>query len=640
MTMADDRLSYPKYLFHQGRNCRSYEFLGAHAAGSGKNGGIWFRVWAPRAVRVSLVGDFNDWDIKADPMKQMKDDDEIWEIRSSDIKEGGLYKYAIETDKGDVLFKADPYAFESEAGTTEEGSMMASRVYDIDRKFRWDDESWRAKRDSENHYESPLSIYEVHLGSWKKKKDGSFYNYREIADKLIPYVSDMGFTHIEIMPLMEYPFEGSWGYQITGYYSITSRYGTPDDFMYFVDLAHRSGIGVLLDWVPAHFPKDAHGLMEFDGHPLYEYSDPFKMEHKGWGTRVFDHGRPEVVSFLVSNALFYFEKYHIDGLRVDAVAAMLYLNYDREDGEWRPNSEGGCENKEAIKFLQTLNKNVLTNYPGAMMMAEESTAWPMVTMPPDAGGLGFNFKWNMGWMNDVLEYFSKDPLFRKGVHNKLTFSISYAYSENYILPISHDEVVHGKHSLLDKMPGEYEEKFAGLRAFYVYMMTHPGKKLIFMGSEFGQFIEWNEKQELDWMLLKYEKHRKMKAFVKQLEHYYIDTPALWKKDDSYDGFGWIDADDAADNVFTYLRTDCAGQIIVVVLNLSGKSYEGFGIGVPEGDAYEVMIDSDRKSAGGTGMRKKRVYRVTKGKCNGYSQRITVSMPPLSAMILERRSEDL
>ena len=640
MTMADDRLSYPKYLFHQGRNCRSYEFLGAHAAGSGKNGGIWFRVWAPRAVRVSLVGDFNDWDIKADPMKQMKDDDEIWEIRSSDIKEGGLYKYAIETDKGDVLFKADPYAFESEAGTTEEGSMMASRVYDIDRKFRWDDESWRAKRDSENHYESPLSIYEVHLGSWKKKKDGSFYNYREIADKLIPYVSDMGFTHIEIMPLMEYPFEGSWGYQITGYYSITSRYGTPDDFMYFVDLAHRSGIGVLLDWVPAHFPKDAHGLMEFDGHPLYEYSDPFKMEHKGWGTRVFDHGRPEVVSFLVSNALFYFEKYHIDGLRVDAVAAMLYLNYDREDGEWRPNSEGGCENKEAIRFLQTLNKNVLTNYPGAMMMAEESTAWPMVTMPPDAGGLGFNFKWNMGWMNDVLEYFSKDPLFRKGVHNKLTFSISYAYSENYILPISHDEVVHGKHSLLDKMPGEYEEKFAGLRAFYVYMMTHPGKKLIFMGSEFGQFIEWNEKQELDWMLLKYEKHRKMKAFVKQLEHYYIDTPALWKKDDSYDGFGWIDADDAADNVFTYLRTDCAGQIIVVVLNLSGKSYEGFGIGVPEGDAYEVMIDSDRKSAGGTGMRKKRVYRVTKGKCNGYSQRITVSMPPLSAMILERRSEDL
>ena len=636
MTMADDRLSYPKYLFHQGKNCRSYDFLGAHAAGNKKNGSIWFRVWAPRAVRVSLVGDFNDWDIKTDPMKKMKDDDEIWEIRSSEIKEGGLYKYAIETDKGDVLFKADPYAFESEAGTTEEGSMMASRVYDIDREFGWDDESWRMKRDSVNHYESPLSIYEVHLGSWKKKKDGSFYNYREIADKLIPYVSDMGFTHIEIMPLMEYPYEGSWGYQITGYYSITSRYGDPDDFMYFVDTAHRSGIGVLLDWVPAHFPKDAHGLMEFDGHPLYEYSDPFKMEHKGWGTRVFDHGRPEVVSFLVSNAIFYFEKYHIDGLRVDAVAAMLYLNYDREDGEWRPNSEGGCENKEAIKFLQTLNENVLTNYPGAMMMAEESTAWPMVTMPPDAGGLGFNFKWNMGWMNDVLEYFSKDPLFRKGVHNKLTFSISYAYSENYILPISHDEVVHGKHSLLDKMPGEYEEKFAGLRSFYVYMMTHPGKKLIFMGSEFGQFIEWNEKQELDWMLLKYEKHRKMKAFVKQLEHYYIDTPALWKKDDSYDGFGWIDADDAADNVFTYLRTDCAGQIIVVVLNLSGKSYEGFGIGVPEGDAYEVMIDTDRKSAGGTGTRKKRVYHVTKEKCNGYAQRVTVSMPPLSAMILERK----
>jgi alpha-1,4-glucan:alpha-1,4-glucan 6-glycosyltransferase len=636
MTLHTGNLSYPKYLFHQGENFKSYEFLGPHFAGSKASEGIWFRVWAPRAAAVSLVGDFNNWDISAHPMERMDDDKTIWEIFCRDIPDGGFYKYAVTTDAGETLYKADPYAFCSEKGTTDEGAMMASQVYNIDKTYRWGDSAWCRRRDSANHYSSPVNIYEAHLGSWKRKKDGSFYSYREMADMIIPYAKDMGYTHIELMPLMEYPFEGSWGYQITGYYSITSRYGTPEDFMYFVDQAHKNNIGVILDWVPAHFPKDAHGLMEFDGYPLYEDSDPLKMEHKGWGTRVFDYGRPEVLSFLISNAFFYFDKYHADGLRVDAVAAMLYLNYDRKEGEWRPNENGGCENKEAVRFIQTLNKNILTFFPGRLMIAEESTAWPMVTMPPSAGGLGFNFKWNMGWMNDVLEYFSKDPLFRAGVHNKLTFSISYAYSENYILPISHDEVVHGKHSLLDKMPGEYDDKFAQLRTFCIYMMTHPGKKLVFMGAEFGQFIEWNEKQGLDWMLLKYEKHKKMQSFVRDLNRYYLDTPSLWKKDDSYDGFGWIDADNANDNVYIYLRTDCEGQIVLAVINLSGNDYEDFWIGVPDGSSYEVMIDTDRKKAGGTGTRKKRKFKVKKGSMNGYDKYISVSMPKLSAMILEKR----
>ncbi|MCI2061191.1 MAG: 1,4-alpha-glucan branching protein GlgB [Eubacteriaceae bacterium] len=636
MTLHKGDLSYPKYLFHQGENFKSYEFLGPHYAGSKASEGIWFRVWAPRAAAVSLVGDFNDWDVSAHPMEQMDDDKTIWEIFIKDIPDNCFYKYAVTTDTGEILYKADPYAFCSEKGTTDEGALMASQVYNIDNNYQWSDSAWCRRRDSANHYAGPVNIYEAHLGSWKRKKDGSFYSYRELADMIIPYVKDMGYTHIELMPLMEYPYEGSWGYQITGYYSITSRYGSPADFVYFVDRAHQNDIGIILDWVPAHFPKDAHGLMEFDGHPLYEDSDPLKMEHKGWGTRVFDYGRPEVLSFLISNAFFYFDKYHADGLRVDAVAAMLYLNYDRKDGEWRPNEDGGCENKEAVHFLQTLNKNILSFFPGRLMIAEESTAWPMVTMPPSVGGLGFNFKWNMGWMNDVLEYFSKDPLFRSGVHNKLTFSISYAYSENYILPISHDEVVHGKHSLLDKMPGEYEDKFAQLRAFCVYMMTHPGKKLVFMGAEFGQFIEWNEKQGLDWMLLKFEKHKKMQSYVRELNRYYLDTPALWKKDDSYDGFGWVDADNANDNVYTYFRTDCEGQIALSVINLSGNDYEDFWIGVPEGDSYEVMIDTDRKRSGGTGKRKKRKYKVRKGSMNGYDRFISVSMPKLSAMILEKR----
>jgi len=633
MNRKSQDISEHKYLFHNGRDYRSYEIFGAHKTGRG-----WrFRVWAPNAKAVSVVGDFNEWNIDSNPMKTLKDDSSIWELTCRDAKEGDYYKYAIETDDGRILYKADPYAFESES-VYNEGSQRASRLFDLSRKYAWKDNEWLKKRNSENHYESPVNIYEVHLGSWKYNADGTKMTYRQIARKLIPYVKSMGYTHIEMLPVMEHPYDGSWGYQITGYYSVTSRYGTPDDFRYLVDKAHEAGLGVILDWVPAHFPKDDYGLIEFDGHPLYEYSDPLKMEHKGWGTRSFDFGRPEVVSFLISNAFFYCEQFHADGLRVDAVAAMLYLNYDRQDGEWRPNEDGGPENKEAIAFLQHLNRDVLTTFPGVMMIAEESTAWPGVTMPPSLGGLGFNFKWNMGWMNDVLEYFGTDPLFRGGIHNKLTFAITYAYSENFILPISHDEIVHGKKSLLDKMPGEYDDKFAQLRAFYAYMFTHPGKKLTFMGDEFGQFIEWDEKRELDWMLLDYEKHRKLKAYVKALNHYYSETPALWNWDDSFDGFRWIDADNAQDNVYTYYRIskEEPEKITVVVLNLSGRSFPKYDIGIPDADAYTAMIDTEQKRFGGTGTRRKKNYPVKKGKRNGYDQYITISLPRLSALILEKR----
>jgi len=624
--------------FHEGTDCRTYEFLGVHRTCGTENGFV-FRVWAPRASGVSLVGDFNGWDIHCDPMQRLEDDDSIWERTVSGANVGDLYKFAVTSDDGKVQYKADPYAFESESGRLEDGGMRASRVCDLNEKFGWHDSAWLARRERMDTYSCPMSIYEVHLGSWRHHEDGSAYSYSELAKTLIPYVKAMGYTHIEILPVMEHPFDGSWGYQITGYYSVTARYGTPEGFRKLVDAAHAGGIGVILDWVPAHFPKDSFGLIEFDGHPLYEDSSPYRMEHKGWGTRAFDFGRPEVVSFLVSNAFFYCDMYHADGLRVDAVAAMLYLNYDRKDGEWEPNDEGGAENKEAVAFLQTVNRQILSDFRGVMMIAEESTAWPNVTKPPQIGGLGFNYKWNMGWMNDVLEYFVTDPLFRKGVHNKLTFSISYAYSENFILPISHDEVVHGKKSLLDKMPGEYEDKFAGMRSFLVYMFSHPGKKLMFMGSELAQFIEWDEKRELDWMLLDYDQHAAMKKFVKALNTCYRDTPALWRLDTSYDGFEWIDANNADDNVFTYYRTDgdsVSPQIIVTVLNLSGRDIERYDVGVPEAESYERLIDTDMKIYGGTGTRRARRYRVREGERNGHSQYVTVVLPKLSAVMLENR----
>ena len=677
--MSKDNTAEHRYLFHNGRNYRSYEYFGAHKCRRNGKDGYIFRVWAPRAAGISLVGDFNGWDVSADPFEQIKDDESIWECFSDRIEEGGLYKFVVTSDNGQQKYKADPYAFRSEFGDLAEGSLRASILYDVTKPFDWGDADWLKKRDSRNPYQSPMNIYEVHLGSWKRKEDGSDYSYRELADMLIPYVQEMGYTHLELLPVMEHPFDGSWGYQITGYYSVTGRYGTPDEFRYFIDQAHKAGIGVILDWVPGHFPKDEHGLYEFDGYPLYEYTDPKKMEHKGWGTRAFDFGRPEVISFLISNAFYFCEKFHADGLRVDAVAAMLYLNYDRPDGEWTANEDGGVENKEAISFLQQTCEDVLINFPGVMMIAEESTAWPNVTKPPQIGGLGFNFKWNMGWMNDVLEYFQTDMLFRKGVHNKLTFALTYAYSENFILPISHDEVVHGKRSLLDKMPGSYEDKFAGLRSFLVFMYTHPGKKLNFMGNEFGQFIEWNEKQGLDWVLLQYETHAKTKDFVKALNHYYRSTPALWQTDDTYDGFRWIDADNSSDNVYTYFRIGpekeeevkaeakplkkevskakaeeekeekeeprqiCEAEracenrdVALTALNLSGKDFPEYDIGVPDASYYIVVVDSDREEYGGTGSRKETRVEVKEGMRNGFEHFITISLPKLSAVILERR----
>lgn len=628
-------ISEHKYLFHKGKNYKAYEFLGAHREGKG----YLFRVWAPRAVSVSLVGDFNSWDTVSGRMHRLEDDDSIWEILENRASSGDLYKFAIYTDTGKVLYKADPFAFFSEEFKQNEGSRRASVIWDTGDGFEWHDSAMLKNRRETNLFETPVNIYEVHLGSWRHRPGGDVYNYREIADLIIPYAIDMGYTHLEILPIMEHPYDGSWGYQITGYYSVTSRYGTPDDFKYLVDKAHKARIGIILDWVPAHFPKDEYGLVKFDGHYLYEYTDPLKREHKEWGTMAFDYGRPEVVSFLTSSAFFFCDEYHVDGIRVDAVAAMIYLDYGRNDGEWSPNKYGGNENKEAISFLQELNHNILTNYPGVMMIAEESTAWPNVTKPPETGGLGFNFKWNMGWMNDAVEYFSTPPDRRGGIHNKLTFSISYAYSENFILPLSHDEVVHGKCSLIGKMPGDYDDKFATLRCFFVYVMTHPGKKLMFMGSEFAQFIEWDEKRELDWLLLDYEMHRQFKTFVRDINAFYLECKALWERDDTYDGFDWIDADNYKDSVYTYLRSGAEGKrgmTAIIALNLGESDFEEYNIGVPDALYYNVKVNTDSEQYGGRNKDRLRKYYVIRGAVNGFDQHITVRLPRRSAIILEKR----
>ena len=616
----------PLHLFHHGENFKAYETLGAHFIKKGKNSVCVFRVWAPRAVYVSVIGDFNNWDENANPMTRLVDG-ETFECFVSNVKQYDAYKYCIRTQDGRTLYKADPYAFHSE--TPGEYSGNSSKVYDLS-GYKWSDKEYTDKRKNINIYASPFNIYEVNLLSWKRKENGDYYSYRELAVELVDYVKEMNYTHVEFMPVMEHPFDGSWGYQVTGYYSVTSRLGTPHDFMYLVDAFHKAGIGVILDWVPAHFPKDSFGLFEFDGAPLYEPSQWDRMENKGWGTRKFDYYRAEVLSFLISNAVFYFEKFHVDGLRVDAVASMLYLDYDKKPGEWVPNIYGDNKNLEAVAFIRRLNEVVFSYYPHALMIAEESTAWPMITKPTDMGGLGFNFKWNMGWMNDVLSYFSTDPLYRKHHHNQLTFSMMYAFSENYVLPISHDEVVHGKASLIAKMPGSYEEKFSGLRMFFGYMFSHPGKKLNFMGSEFGQFKEWAYKEGVEFFLKAYPLHAKLSDYVKELNRIYRSTPALYEIEDSWDGFEWLAADDGDANFIAYQRKDRQGNKLVAIINLSGVDHIGYRLGVEKGK-YQLILNSDSTKFGGSGQFKKRVLTTERKYSHGKEYSIGFDIPKLTCL---------
>ena len=583
----------PCFLFHQGTNYNAYDFLGAHFV----DDGVVFRVWAPNAKSVSVIGDFNGWDKTKNKMNKISLG--VYELFITGVKEYDCYKYLITSSDGREIAKADPYAFHSETPPKN-----ASKVYNV-YGYNWQDESYLKGLIGKNHLKSPINVYEVNLGSWKRHEDNSYYTYLELIDELVPYVKEMGYTHVEFMPLSEYPFDGSWGYQVTGYYSMTSRFGTPKDLMKLIDKFHSEGIGVIFDWVPAHFPKDEFGLYEFDGKPLYEYQGLDRQENEVWGTRYFDLGREEVQSFLVSNANFLFDMFHVDGIRVDAVAAMLYLDYDKRPGEWVPNEYGENKNLEAIAFFHKLNKAIFEKFPYALMMAEESTANVKVTGPVYSGGLGFNFKWNMGWMNDGLSYMQLDPIYRQYHHNKLTFSLTYAFSENYILPISHDEVVHGKKSLLDKMPGNYEDKFSGNRAFLGYMYAHPGKKLTFMGEEFGQFKEWDYKEGLEFFLLDYDMHYKLKTFYKELNHFYLSTPALYSVDDKWEGFSWIDADLNDRNIYSFIRRAEDSEVIAII-NMSGAKTGDYFLKVPEGK-YKVVFNSDMIRYGGSGKNKKQVY---------------------------------
>ena len=572
--------------FHTTGCADAFRYMGCHFA----DGGAVFRVWAPKAESVSVVGDFNFWNEQDLPMQKISDG--VWEAFSVYAQSGGAYKYCVTGQNGRKVYKTDPY------GTRCKALPDTSSVLEPPDSFVWHDGAYRARRKKQNALNRPLNIYEVHAGSWKRHADGSAYSWDDLTAELIPYVRDMGYTHIELLPIMEYPYDPSWGYQVTCYYAPTHRYGTPEQLMRFVDECHRQGLGVILDWVPAHFPKDENGLYEFDGACCYELSDPMMNEHPDWTTRIFDYGKPEVRSFLVSNACYWLERFHVDGIRVDAVASMLYLDYNRQ--VYKPNRFGGKENLEAIDFLRELNNAAFHVNPSVMMIAEESTAFPLVTRPDYDGGLGFLFKWNMGWMNDMLRYMSLDPLYRKGDHNALTFSMTYAFSENFVLPLSHDEVVHGKCSLIGKMPGNYDDKFANLRVFYAYQMAHPGKKLNFMGNELAQFIEWNYTQGLDWVLLGYDRHRQMQAFVRELNHFYLEHPQLWENDSDWDGFQWIDCDDRDRSIVTFRRISRSGKELVVICNFCPVVRERYRVGLPKAGWYVPVLNTDEARFGGYG----------------------------------------
>lgn len=628
--MGQEQENFPLYLYHHGENYRAYDFFGSHKCERDGKEGYIFRVWAPHATGVSVVGDFNGWDESASPMEKLIDG-ESYELFIPGLKEYESYKYAVKTRTGKTFLKADPYAYHAETP-----SKTASKLYDLN-GYEWKDETYLKNIVENPIYDRPMNIYEVNLLSWKMHEDGNYYSYTELAKELVSYVKEMGYTHVEFMPVCEYPFDGSWGYQVTGYFAVTSRLGTPKDFMALVDAFHSEGIGVILDWVPAHFPKDAHGLYEFDGEPLYECPQWDRMEHKAWGTRVFDYGRSEIVSFLTSSAAFFFDKYHIDGLRVDAVASMLYLDYDRKPGEWLPNKYGENKNLEAIEFLRTLNKIIFENYPYALMIAEESTAWPGVTQPAYLGGLGFNYKWNMGWMNDVLSYVSMNPFFRNNNHNKMTFAMMYAFSENYVLPISHDEVVHGKCSLLNKMPGTNEEKFAGVRVFLGYMMSHPGKKLNFMGYEYGQYKEWNYAEGLEFFLKRYPLHQKLSDYVRDLNFFYKEHSEFFEIENSWEGFEWLAPNDADTNTIAYKRRNKKGGEIIALMSFSGADKEDYRLGLDKGK-YKVIFDSDDKKYGGDGKLKKKTYYTCKKPSHGKEYSLQIPMPKLTCLYLVKEKE--
>ena len=620
-----------QYLFGQGTHYDLYKKMGSHLVVDGKKKGVYFAVWAPNAKAVSVVGDFNGWDRDKHPMER-EEPLGIYTCFIKDMKEGELYKYCIETQKGELLYKADPFANYAEVrpGT-------ASRVHDIS-GIKWTDSVWMEARKNWNIDESPMSIYEAHIGSWKQhpgEEEERFYNYREFAREAVKYMKEMGYTHIELIGIAEHPFEGSWGYQVTGYFAPTSRYGTPEDFAYMINYFHRNKIGVILDWVPAHFPRDAHGLADFDGTAVYEYADPRKGEHPDWGTKIFDYGKAEVKNFLISNALFWMETFHVDGLRVDAVASMLYLDYGKQNGQWVPNKYGGNQNLEAIEFFKHLNSVVLGRNPGALMIAEESTAWPKVTGNPEDDGLGFSLKWNMGWMHDFLEYMKLDPYFRKEHHNQMTFAMTYAYSEKYILVLSHDEVVHLKCSMLNKMPGLGFDKYANLKVGYAFMMGHPGKKLLFMGQDFAQLREWSEERELDWYLLAEPEHQAVQAFMRDLLKLYRKNKAMYEQDTNGYGFEWVNANDGYRSIFSFIRhSKYNKKNLLFVCNFTPMEWADYRVGVPRRKQYKLILNSDDKQYGGKGEERPLVYKAIKQECDGRPYSFAYKLPPYGVAVFE------